>query len=131
MKPIDETAASSVDPTPRIALFLSDESVLMELEKILRSNYSSLLVITDREKLKEFSIPLLIVVDTINDVALIRESHLVEGTQILVVTNSKDSETCSAAFDAGAADYLNYPFVPENVIRKTEKYLEPFRHAQA
>lgn len=130
MKPTDELGAAA-DPIPRIALFLSDETVLMELEKTLRSQYTSLLVITDREKLKEFAVPLLIVVDTINDVALIKESHPVEGTQILIVINSKDSEMSSAAFDAGASDYLTYPFVPENVIKKTEKYLEAFRHAKA
>ena len=130
MKPTDEIGAAT-DPIPRIALFVSDETVLMELEKTLRSQYTSLLVITDREKLKEFAVPLLIVVDTINDVAVIKESRPVEGTQILIVINSKDSEMSSAAFDVGATDYLTYPFVPENVIKKREKYLEAFRHAKA
>lgn len=131
MKAPAESPKPALDPTPRIALFIADESILMELEQILRAKYSSLLVITDRQKLQEFTLPLLIVVDSIKDVALIHESHLVEGTQILVVTNSKDSENSSAAFEAGASDYLTYPFVAENVIKKTEKYLEPFRHAHS
>lgn len=125
----EATIITPVDPTPRIALFIAEENVLVELEKTLRARYSSLLVITEREKLGEFAIPLLIIVDTIANAAAIRESVPVAGTQILVVAKSEDSESSAAAFDAGATDYLGYPFSAEDVIAKTEKYLEPFRQA--
>jgi len=112
---------------PRVAIFLSDSAVLQELEGILRGQYSSLMLITEKAKLVEFSIPLIVLVDTIRDVAEIRALHPVEGTQVLLVIEEGDSEIEAAAFDAGADDFLAYPFEPAAVIGKIEKYLEAFR----
>jgi DNA-binding response OmpR family regulator len=112
---------------PRVALFLSKSEVQQELERILREKYSSLMLITDKAKLAEFSIPLVVLVDTIKDVAEIRALHPVEGTQVLVVLEEGDSEIEAAAFDAGADDHLVYPFSADAVVGKIEKYLEAFR----
>lgn len=101
--------------------------MLHELETILRGKYSSLLVVTDRAKLVEFQTPLVIVTDTIHEVALLKETHPVEGTQILIITPEQDSESTAAAFEVGAADYIGYPFVAADVIEKTERYVEAFR----
>lgn len=117
------------DAIPRIALFISNVSVLQELEAILRNQYSSLLIVTDRAKLKEFNTPFIVVTDTIHEVAQILEEHPVEGTQILIVAQEQDSESTAAAFEVGASDYLGYPFVAADVIEKTERYLEAFRTA--
>lgn len=110
-----------------MALFLTDPQVQAELEKILREKYSSLMLITDKAKLAEFAVPLVVLADTIKDVSEIRALHPVEGTQILIISQEGDSEIVGAAFDAGADDYIAYPFVAEAVITKTEKYLEAFR----
>jgi PleD family two-component response regulator len=112
---------------PRVAIFLSDSETMVELEKILRSHYSSLMIITDKAKLAEFAIPLIVLVDTIKDVAEIRALHPVEGTQVLIVLEEGDSEIEAAAFDAGADDHLAYPFESKAVVGKIEKYLESFR----
>lgn len=101
--------------------------MLHELETILRGKYTSLLVVTDRAKLVEFQTPLVIVTDTIHEVAMLKEAHPVEGTQILIITPEQDSESTSAAFEVGATDYLGYPFVSAAVIEKTERYIEAFR----
>ncbi len=118
---------TTLNATPRIALFISNADILHELEIILREKYSSLLVVTDRAKLIEFQTPLLIVMDTIHEVALMKDAHPVEGTQVLIVTPERDSESTAAAFDVGASDYLGYPFVATDVIEKMERYIEAFR----
>jgi DNA-binding response OmpR family regulator len=112
---------------PRVALFLSNPEVSQELERILRDQYSSIMIVTEKAKLAEFTIPLVVLVDTIRDVAEIRALHPVEGTQVLVVLEDGDSEIEAAAFDAGADDHLVYPFEPAAVVGKIEKYLEAFR----
>ena len=117
------------DFIPRIALLVANEAYLSELERILRSHYSGLMLITAREKFREFVTPLLIITDTIDDVAGILNQHPVPGTQLLIVVRAEESEGTSAAFEAGAADFIEYPFVPADVIEKTEKYLESFRRA--
>lgn len=122
-----ETHPTGSTAFPRMALFLSDPQVQAELEKILREKYSSLMLITDKAKLAEFAVPLVVLADTIKDVSEIRALHPVEGTQILIISQEGDSEIVGAAFDAGADDFIAYPFVAEAVITKTEKYLEAFR----
>lgn len=122
-----ETPSTESTVFPRVALFVTDPQVLVDLEKILRGKYSSLMLITDKAKLAEFSIPLVVLVDTIKDVSEIRSLHPVEGTQILIISQDGDSEMVGAAFDAGADDFVAYPFVADAVIEKTEKYLEAFR----
>lgn len=112
---------------PRIALFISDGEILAQIENILRDHYSSLLVITDREKLREIDSAVIVITDTIQEVALLKEMPPIDGTEILVVTRGDDEEMLSAAFETGATDYLQYPFAPAEVISKTEKYLTPFR----
>lgn len=123
------TETLSPEPTafPRVALFITDPAVLSELEAILREKYSSFMLVTDKAKLAEFAVPLIVLVDTIKDVADIRALGLVEGTQVLIVSQDGDSEIVGAAFDAGADDFVAYPFVPEAVLEKTEKYLAAFR----
>lgn len=118
------TADTSI---PRIALFITAPLILSETEQILRNKYSSLLLITEKAKLKEFDVPLIIVVDRMKDVLDIRAQHPVEGTRVLVIVQDGDSEVMSAAFEAGADDYITHPFTPEAFIEKTEKYLEAFR----
>lgn len=127
MKTETETLSAETMAFPRVALFIGDANILAELEAILRSHYSSLLLVTEKEKLAEFSIPLIVIVDTIKDVAEIRELHPVEGTQILLACQEGDSEIVGAAFDAGADDFIPYPFDRDTVLEKTEKYLEAFR----
>lgn len=117
----DETAL------PRIALFLSDPVLLHEIEEILRNQYSSLLLITEKEKIKEFRVPLIVVVDAVKAVSDILALGPAEGTRILVVLREEDGEEISAAFDVGAADCITHPFEKEKLVEKTEKYLEAFR----
>ncbi|GAT33907.1 hypothetical protein TSACC_22328 [Terrimicrobium sacchariphilum] len=112
---------------PRIALFVRDGEILGQIERILRDHYSSLLVISEREKLQEIDSPIIVITDSIQEVALIRDIPPVDGTEILVVARDDDNEMLSAAFDSGATDYLAYPFAEAEVITKTEKYLTPFR----
>ncbi|MDD5198921.1 MAG: hypothetical protein PHC88_03890 [Terrimicrobiaceae bacterium] len=123
------TRQSLPDPAgiPRIALFISDPELLLETETILREHYSSLLLITEQDKLKEFSLPLIIILDSVRNVAALGAMHLPEGTQILVLRDPADSEATAAAFEVGATDYLPLPLSRENVIVKTESYLEAFR----
>lgn len=118
---------SALEGTPRIALFIPDNKVHAQMVKILREHYSSLLIITEREKFKDFTIPLIVIVSSVAEAAKIQEFHPVEGTRILVVSNALDGETTAAAFEVGAVDYLAYPLRKEEVIEKTEKYLESFR----
>jgi DNA-binding response OmpR family regulator len=111
---------------PRIALFLSEPEILVEMERLLKAQYSSLLIITERDKLKQFPIPLIVVVDAVKSVSELRALHPVEGTRVLLV-NREDSEEVAAAFDVGVDDFITYPFSPDDVLSKFEKYLEPFR----
>jgi len=112
---------------PRIALFIGDGEVFGQLEGILHEHYSSMLVITDREKLREIDSPIIIITDSIQEVALLREMPPIDGTEILVIAREDDDEMLAAAFETGATDYLAYPFAPAEVVSKTEKYLMPFR----
>jgi len=112
---------------PRIALFISDPAILLETQEILQKHYSSLMVITEKAKLKEFPVPLIIVVDQIKDVFDIRKLHPVEGTRVLVILKENDGEAMSAAFEVEADDCLIHPFVEHAFIEKTEKYLAAFR----
>lgn len=112
---------------PRLALFLSDDKVLFELEQILRSAYTSLLLITEPEKLGEFDIPFIIIVDNQRDLAKAHGMKLPEGTRFLTVARPDDSEVLGATFDLGADEVLSYPFSSEEVLARTEKYLRNFR----
>lgn len=112
---------------PRLALFLSDEKVLSELEQILRGAYSSLLLVTEREKLAEFDIPFIIIVDNHRDLADTHGMPLPDGTKILTVAKPEDSEVLGATFDLGADDVLSYPFEEDQVLARTEKFLQVFR----
>lgn len=123
-----ETPPADLTAFPRVALFITDSLVLAELEKILREKYSSLMLITDKAKLTEFAVPLVILADTIKDVSEIRALHPVQGTRILIISQEGDSEIVGAAFDAGADDFIAYPFVAEAVIEKTEKSLDLLRN---
>lgn len=122
-----DTRGAEAMAFPRIALFISDPQILAELETILREKYSSLMLITEKAKLAEFTIPLVVLVDTIKAVSEIRALHPVEGTRILIISQEGDSEIAGAAFDAGADDFVAYPFGADAVVGKTEKYLETFR----
>lgn len=124
-----KTLSAETVSLPRLALFIAKEEILHELETILRGQYSSLMVVTNREKLAEFNTPLIIITDTIHEVAMLKESHHIEGSQILIITQEQDSESTAAAFEVGATDYLAYPFVSADVIEKTERYLGAFRTA--
>src|SRR5262249_6907348 len=104
MNTATETLSPEALAFPRVALFIRDVSLLGEIESILRARYSSLMIITEKQKLAEFAIPLIVIVDTIKDVAEIRELHPVEGTQVLLACQEGDSEIVGAAFDAGADD---------------------------
>lgn len=112
---------------PRIALFIRDGEILGQLEEILRDHYSSLLVVTEREKLREIDSPIIVITDSIEEVALLKDLPPIDGTEILVIARDDDEELLSAAFETGATDYLTYPFAPAEVVTKTEKYLMPFR----
>lgn len=127
MNTMTQSLPPEIAAIPRVALFLSKPEVQQELEEILRAQYSSLMLITEKSKLAEFAFPLIVLVDTIKDVAEIRSIHPVDGTQVLVVLEEGDSEIAAAAFDAGAADYLVYPLEAAAVVGKIEKYLEAFR----
>lgn len=115
---------------PRLALLIADAEISAELEKLLRSKYSSLLLIANRKQLSDFPIPLVIMVDTVSDIAEIRKLHTAEGTRILVIGKA-DSEVLSAAVGLGADDYVTYPFTESELLEKTEKYLEAFRNVAA
>lgn len=112
---------------PRVAILVEDAEMMPELEEILRSQYSSLLIVTDRAKLGEFDLPLIIVVESIRDAAEVRGLGLADGTRVLIISREGDSEMVAAAFDAGADDVLAYPFDREAVIGKIEKYLDAYR----
>lgn len=114
---------------PRIALFISDSDIRHEMESLLRSQYSSLLVMTEKEKLKEFPVPLIVVVDAVKDVSDIRALHPVDGTRILVI-GGENSEEMAAAFEVGADDFITHPFSREEVIEKVGKALAPFESGE-
>ncbi len=121
------TVSSSIEAMPRVALFIEDLTISAELEKILRDYYSSLLLITEREKLVEFTFPCIIILDVVTEVYELKKMDLPEGSQILVITRVHDTELRGAVFEIGATDCLDYPFVAETVIAKVERYLEAFR----
>jgi PleD family two-component response regulator len=127
MKELTQPLSTEIGAFPRVAIFLSDTERMAELEAILRGHYSSLMIITEKAKLAEFAIPLIVLVDSIRNAAEIRAMRPVEGTQVLIVLEEGDSECEAAAFEVGADDYLAYPFDPAGVISKVEKYLEAFR----
>lgn len=106
---------------------IEDSRVRGELEDILRSHYSSLMIVSEREKLAEFGFPLLVILEGVHEVVETRSLHLPPGTQFLVLACEGDSESMSAAFEAGAADFLPHPFNVEEIIRKIESHLEAFR----
>ncbi len=112
---------------PRLALWISDPGVQRELEEILKVEYSSLLLITEREKLEEFMLPLIVIVDTVRELAELRRLTLPEGTRVVIISGQTDSEAVAAAFEAGADDLLPYPFSRDAVVGVTEKYLEDLR----
>lgn len=112
---------------PRIALFISNPELLSEAEQVLRKRYSSLLLISEKEKLKDFTLPLIIVADRIKDVPEIKELRPPEGTRILVILQEGDGEVTGVAFEAGADDFIPHPFSPDVFIEKTERYLQAFR----
>jgi len=108
---------------PRIALFISDPTILTETEHILRTHYSSLLIVMEKAKLKEFPFSLIIIVDSIKDICDIQQFHPVEGTRVLLIVKA-DGEEVAAAFEAGADDCITYPFPEGELIGKTEKYMQ-------
>jgi PleD family two-component response regulator len=111
---------------PRIALLLDDQRILEELEAILRQFYTALMVLTETEKLAEFSIPFVVVVSSIPELQKVVESNPPQGTQILIVAQD-NSEIVAQAFGMGATDCLRYPFCANDVIAATEKCLQTFR----
>lgn len=111
---------------PRIALLLEDQKLLRELESILREHYSALMLLTETEKLAEFSIPFVVVVDSITELQKVTAIQPSEGTQIVIVSED-NSEIVARAFGLGATDCIRYPFVAADVIAITEKCLKPFR----
>jgi PleD family two-component response regulator len=115
------------DPIPRIALFITDAAVNMEIERILRDFYSSLLLVTDLEKLAEFELPMIVIVDTIQEISRIRGLNPASGTKVLLIANALDGEITAAAFSAGADDCLAYPFAKDELIATLERYLESYR----
>ena len=114
---------------PRVALFISEPNILLEIEEILRIQYSSLLIVSEKHKLKEFPFPFIILVDRVKDVVDIRKLHPLKGTRILVILKEADGEVMGAAYDIGADDCITHPFGKDVVIEKIEKYLEEFRQA--
>ncbi len=114
---------------PRIALFLSEPAVHQEVERILRAKYSCVMIISDKNKLREFPMPLLILIDTVKDAFDIRALHPVGGTRILLILKEDDSEVMSAAIEAGVDDFINQPIVDGDLIEKIEKYLEAIDQA--
>jgi DNA-binding response OmpR family regulator len=112
---------------PRVALLMSQAPLASELEEILKGTYSSLLVITDRSKLLEFDIGFLIIVDTIPELLGVQTLSLPPDTFILLTVPGSDSELEAVGFASGASDVISHPFDKEEILNKTEKYLEKFR----
>ena len=52
MKTAPETLPPEAGAFPRVALFVSDTELLLELENILREHYSSFMLVTDYQKMK-------------------------------------------------------------------------------
>jgi DNA-binding response OmpR family regulator len=117
----DEPATGT--PLPRIALFLTDPRVSLEVQEILRTEYSSLMLISEIEKLDEFHLPLVVLVDNIKDAASVRGMKAQDQARIIIISSDEDSELIGAAFEAGADEYLRYPFAPEEVLQKTKNVL--------
>lgn len=114
-------------PLPRIALFIADPTISAEIEQILRAHYSSLLLISNMEKLEEFDLPLIVISDRMSDVAKIHDLKTMHSTRVLALVDAQDNEVISAAFDVGADDYISLPLDAVQLIEKTERYLEEFR----
>jgi len=108
---------------PRIALLLTDPRASMEIQEILRQEYSSLMLISEMEKLREFDLPLIVLVDNIQDAANIRSMKSSEEARIIIISDDADSELIGAAFDAGADEYVCYPFSSQEVLQKTKHIL--------
>lgn len=114
---------------PRIALFIRDSAILKDAEGILRTKYSSLMLLTEKEKIREFPFPLLILVDQLRDVSEIRSLNPIMGTRILVILPLQDEEIACATYAAGADEVIPSPLHAEEFLSVTEKYLEGFRKA--
>lgn len=111
----------------RVALLMSNAQTLLELEEILKSHYSSLLILTERVKLLEFDIPFIVVVDSMQELSEVKRLPLPEASSVLLVAFPSDSEMISVAFELGATDFLSHPFEAREVVAKVEKYLQAFR----
>lgn len=113
---------------PRITLLFSDLNLLQEVERALHSHYSSLLIVSETEKLKEFQTPLLIIADNINTVSEIGRLQLPKGTRVLILLEDKEGEEeIGAAFESGADTFIYRSFTIDDLLEKTEEYLAPFR----
>lgn len=122
-------SSATVLAIPRIALLIGDSKILAELEAVLRDQYSSFLLITERKKLLDFDTPFVVIADSLREVQLVLQLPPPKGTQILVIT-AKDPESESAAYAVGAEGVIRYPFEANDVISITEKFLTPFRDAE-
>lgn len=111
---------------PRIALLIADSRTSSELEAVLRQHYSSLLLITEREKLAELQAPVVVIVDSLRELQAVRELPPVPGTRIVVIAKD-DPEILAHAFSLGAEAHLTYPFNAAEVLEVTEGCLEEFR----
>ncbi len=123
------TYASTELAMPRIALLIGDSKILAELEAVLRQQYTSLLLITERQKLLDFDMPFVVISDSIREVQLVLQLPPADGTQILVIA-LEDPEIEAAAYAVGAEGLIRYPFECKEVIAITEKFLTPFRNSK-
>ena len=122
-------SANDQSAIPRVALLLANAQACAEIEEILKSRYSGLLVLTERAKLLDFDIPFIIIMDSMHELAELKKMSLPSGSVLILALSEADSEMISVAFDLGTTDVLGYPFDKDEVLEKTEHYLETFRPA--
>ena len=81
------------------------------------------MVISELEKLHEFDLPLVVLVDNIKDAASVHGVKSDDRTRIVIISSDEDSEAIGAAFEVGVDDYLRHPFTPQDVLQKTKNIL--------
>lgn len=113
-------------PTPRLALLISDLRIRNEIESFLRERPGGFLVVNDPESLRGLSVPVVLIADSIKEIAEIKELPLPEGSRLLAIQTTWGGEAASASFVAGADDTLRYPLEAAQVLEKVDKALSGF-----
>jgi hypothetical protein len=128
MKTESCAAAGNGDPLPppRLALLISDPRVRNEIESLLKERPGGFLVVNEPESLRGLSMPVVLISDSIKEIAELKELPLPEGSRLLAIQTTWGGEAASASFVAGADDTLRYPLEAAQVLEKVDKAFSDF-----